>query len=206
MGIWLRCSFRQSSGLGPAWKTGKSPSKGPWCKAIVSGKAGGLTSLPRERMKLHLVRHGDALDHAEDEKRELSSRGLDEARALGRFFKQSGVHFDTAYTSPLIRARQTSETILATVGDGGAPAPQFAGAMLNSTGVEDFHEWLAQLPGEDVLLVGHEPSLSERIRSLLGMITPGSFSMKKGACAGIRTRDGRSGQLLYHITPTQLGI
>lgn len=156
-------------------------------------------------MRLHLVRHGDARDHADDEKRELSRAGFEQARAMGRFLRAAGVQFEAAYTSPLIRARQTSGVLLAEL-NMPYPPPQFTGALLNSTGLEDFHHWLGQLTGKDILLVGHEPTLSERVRSLLTMSAPGAFSMAKGACVGIRTTDGRHGRLLYHVTPQQLGI
>jgi hypothetical protein len=108
---------------------------------------------------------------------------------MGRFLRTAGVQFEAAYTSPLIRARQTSGVLLAEL-NMPYPPPQFTGALLNSTGLEDFHE----------------PTLSERVRSLLTMSAPGAFSMAKGACVGIRTTDGRHGRLLYHVTPQQLGI
>ena len=155
-------------------------------------------------MNLYLVRHGTALDHAEDEKRELSPSGFEQARRLGAFLRDAGIEFTAAYTSPLIRARQTAETILAVTNTNVPHVPHFAGAMLNSTSLEDFHHWLGQLHGEDLLLVGHEPSLSERVRSLLSMTTPAAFTMKKGACVCVRSRDGRGGDLRFHITPEQL--
>lgn len=155
-------------------------------------------------MNLYLVRHGDALDHAEDEKRELSPQGREQARALGRFLKRNGVHFTAAHTSPLLRARQTTETILAVTNEAESLAPDFAGAMLNSTTLDDFHDWLGQLRGENILLVGHEPSLSERVRSLLSIASPDAFTMKKGACACVQSRDERNGVLLFHVTPKQL--
>lgn len=155
-------------------------------------------------MNLYLVRHGDALDHAEDEKRELSPEGFGQARRLGEFLRGAGICFTAAYTSPLIRARQTAETVLALTNAEEPLSPHFAGAMLNATGVEDFHHWLGQLHGEHILLVGHEPSLSARARSLLSMTAVGAFSMKKAACLGVRSRDGRAGELRFLVTPEQI--
>lgn len=156
-------------------------------------------------MNLYLVRHGDASDHTEDEKRELSATGFAQARRLGEFLREAGVCFDAAYTSPLLRARQTAETLLALTNTAQPLAPHFAGALLNATGVEDFHHWLGQLHGGTILLVGHEPSLSERVRSLLSISAPGAFTMKKAACACVHTRDGQRGELRCLLTPEQIG-
>jgi len=157
-------------------------------------------------MNLYLVRHGAALDHPRDEKRELSPTGQRQARKLGRFLRRGGVTFTAAWSSPLIRARQTAEIILGITNEGRRSKLNTAGAMLNATGVDDFKSWLAQLPDGDLLLVGHEPSLSERIRSLLRVQSASSFEMKKGACACIRTADFRTGVLKFLVTPKALGL
>lgn len=157
-------------------------------------------------MNLYFVRHGTALDHRNDEKRELSPTGRRQARKLGRFLQKSGVSFGAAYSSPLIRARQTSEILLGITNDNPPIELNFAGAMLNATTVDDFNDWLTQLGDGDILLVGHEPSLSERICSLLRISDTTTFEMKKGACACLRTTAGGTGILKFLITPKSLGI
>ena len=158
-------------------------------------------------MNLYFVRHGTALDHHNDEKRELSSTGKRQARKLGRFLRKAEVRLTNAYTSPLIRARQTAEILLDITNEGKKIDLNFAGAMLNATTVEDFRDWLSQLgKGGDVLLVGHEPSLSDRIRALLRISGAATFEMKKGACACIRTTNCKTGVLKFHITPKSLGL
>ena len=158
-------------------------------------------------MNLYFVRHGTALDHHNDEKRELSSTGKRQARKLGRFLRKAEVRLTNAYTSTLIRARQTAEILLDITNEGKKIDLNFAGAMLNATTVEDFRDWLSQLgKGGDVLLVGHEPSLSDRIRALLGISGAATFEMKKGACACIRTTNCKTGVLKFHITPKSLGL
>lgn len=158
-------------------------------------------------MNLYFIRHGTALDHHSDEKRELSSTGKRQARKLGRFLKRANIRFTAAYTSPLIRARQTAETILEITNDGRKVDLNFAGAMLNATTVEDFRDWLTQLSkGGDVLLVGHEPSLSDRIRAMLRVSGAATFEMKKGACACVRTTNCKTGVLKFHVTPKSLGM
>lgn len=157
-------------------------------------------------MNLYFLRHADALDHLDDEKRELSDVGRRQADRVGRFLKGAGIRFSAAYSSPLIRARQTAKIMLDIVNAGEPVELNFAGAMLNSTTVEDFADWRSQLgPAGDILLVGHEPSLSERIRDVLNVHSAHPFEMKKCACAGIQV-SGRSGCLLkFLVTPQLLG-
>jgi len=157
-------------------------------------------------MNLYFLRHADALDHVEDEKRELSDRGRRQSERVAQFLQQSKIRFTAAYSSPLIRARQTARIMLDIVNEGDPVELSYAGAMLNSTTVEDFADWRSQLgPGGDILLVGHEPSLSERIRDVLKIHSAHPLEMKKCACAGIHV-SGRSGRLLkFLITPNLLG-
>lgn len=158
-------------------------------------------------MNLYLVRHGSASDHQNDDKRELSTAGKRQARALGRFLRKSGAVFRAAYSSPLLRARQTAEILLAITNEKNRIDLNFAGAMLNATTVDDFKDWLTQLgKGGDILLVGHEPSLSARIQSLLRIADATTFEMKKGACACIHSTTGNSGVLKHLVTPKSLGL
>src|SRR2546425_13194049 len=102
-------------------------------------------------MKLYFLRHADALDGADDAARPLSARGQKQAAEIGRFLKHAGVEFDAAYTSPLVRAKQTVEIVLKVCGSTRLQIPD---AVLNETSQTEFDEWLSQLPGaKHVLLV-----------------------------------------------------
>ena len=157
-------------------------------------------------MNLYFLRHAAALDHNDDKKRELSDTGRRQAHKVARFLRKAKVSFSAAYSSPLIRARQTAEIVLGVVNEGRPVELNFAGAMLNSTTSEDFSDWVTQLgPGGDILLVGHEPSLSERIRDLLKIPGAQQFEMKKCACACIRIGNRKSGLLKFLVTPKLIG-
>lgn len=158
-------------------------------------------------MKLYLVRHAEALDHIDDARRELSPKGVRQSEALGRFLKNGGVQFDAAYSSPLIRARQTTGIVLDVTNHKEPLEYELAGALVNATRVEDFTNWLKTLPqSRNVLLVGHEPTMSERIQSLLQVSSGYTIEMKKAACCCLESQDMQHAVLKFHITPKILGV
>jgi phosphohistidine phosphatase len=68
------------------------------------------------RVLVYLVRHADALGGHPDETRELSERGLLEARALAESLADGDLAPAVVLTSPLVRARQTAELIAGAAG------------------------------------------------------------------------------------------
>src|SRR6266540_153796 len=90
-------------------------------------------------MKLYFLRHADALEGADDAARPLSPQGRKEAQEVGRFLKRAGIEFDSAYSSPLVRARQTAEIVLDLCG---SAKLDLTAALLNETSDEEFDVWL----------------------------------------------------------------
>src|ERR1051326_6295916 len=155
-------------------------------------------------MKLYFLRHTEALDGPDDAARPLSPGGKNDARELGRFLKRAGVEFDAAWSSPLIRAKQTAEIVLAACGQA---TLEIEKALSNEAAQSDFDRWLKGLPAlKRVLLVGHAPSLPERVRRLLGLTIPETFTMPKGGLACLETEDRLSAGLKFFITPKPLGL
>lgn len=116
-------------------------------------------------MKLYLVRHGAySSDYTSEAGPSLSPLGIDQARAAGRFLKKQRAAIDTVITSDLLRARETARVIqeeLRTALDpvesrdftpGGDPATMAA--------------ILSELPGKEILVVGHMCSIGELARHL----------------------------------------
>src|ERR1051326_9139668 len=95
-------------------------------------------------MKLYLMRHAEALDGADDAKRPLSDHGKKEAREVGRFLNRAAIDFGAAYTSPLVRARQTAEIVLEFCGKANL---EITDILLNETGQPDLDQWLSGLTG-----------------------------------------------------------
>jgi len=155
-------------------------------------------------MKLYFLRHAEALDGADDAARPLSPRGKKEAREVARFLKQAGIEFDAAFTSPLVRAKQTAEVVLDVCG---STKLDVTSALLNEASEATFAEWLKGIPeAKHVCLVGHAPTLAERVRRLLGVEAPETFKMPKGGLACLETENRRTAALKFFITPKVLGV
>jgi len=67
-----------------------------------------------------IVRHGNTFESGERPRRigartdlPLTAKGKEQAEALGAYFANAGIRFNRALTSPLIRARETAQSILA---------------------------------------------------------------------------------------------
>ena len=122
-------------------------------------------------MGLFVIRHAEAVPHHTpgyaDDARPLTDTGHDQARRLGELFRRLEIRFDSIVTSPLVRAWQTTEGILADWPD---PRPavltldEIAGEMRPRRVVK----YLKKLGQPTVGLVGHEPTLSRYIAWMIG--------------------------------------
>jgi len=155
-------------------------------------------------MKLYFLRHADALEGADDAARPLSPRGKKEALEVGRFLKRAGIEFDAAYSSPLVRAKETAEIVLNVCG---STQLDLTAALLNETSEAKFEEWLKGIPdAKHVCLVGHAPSLEQRVRHLLGITATDALKLPKGALACLETENRRTAALKFLVTPKLLGV
>ncbi len=133
-------------------------------------------------MLLYIFRHGIAEpcgDDTQDADRSLSPVGIDRtlaaANGLARFADRPNV----ILTSPKDRARQTAGIL----GDLFDLMPQVAPELGDGSAVDIIH-MLRKRDESCVLIVGHEPTLSEVIESLCTQKTLPSFiELKKASCA-----------------------
>jgi phosphohistidine phosphatase len=157
-------------------------------------------------MKLYFLRHAEALDGPDDAARPLSPRGWRQARSMGRFLEEAKISFDLAYTSPLVRAHETAEALLHGCSAMPGTRLQKVNALLNDCTQKQFDGWLRALPdARHVLLVGHAPTLPERVCSLLGITDPETLKLPKGALACLETEDRRTATLKLFLAPKFLG-
>lgn len=137
-------------------------------------------------MKLFVIRHATAADRSpdgRDESRALTPEGRERfARAVAAL-RSLGVRFDLLLHSPLLRAVETAELCTPLLTGRTAVAAELAQAPSKSL--------LAQLRGESVAVVGHEPWQSELVAWLVtGERELGPrFAFRKGAVAAL---DGRA--------------
>lgn len=152
-------------------------------------------------MELILLRHGkaEASNIGGDFSRELVEKGREQARRAARLLKGSGTLPHIVLTSPLTRARQTSDEFCQTAG---MPGPVVQGWLACGMSPETALSELAAFRDfKRVAIVGHEPDFSQLIQWVLGA-AGGSIEVKKGAIACVRINPpSRHGTLAYLIPP-----
>ncbi|OQB11307.1 MAG: Phosphohistidine phosphatase SixA [Deltaproteobacteria bacterium ADurb.Bin207] len=144
-------------------------------------------------MKLFMMRHGTAEDadhvgEVQDFDRALSMRGRKRIRQMGRALRENWLLPDLIASSPLVRALQTAEILAASLDPN---EPVIVRRELAPQG--DIFALVKELMDSEIesaLLVGHEPSLSEFVTSLLGDESWGG-GFTKGMIVALRVgRDG----------------
>ena len=155
-------------------------------------------------MELYLLRHASAgeglSDPKKDEKRRLDEDGVLQTRYIGLMLAQLDVQLDLIVSSPLVRAMQTASVAANELAYEGKI--ELGLALRPEATFEEFRELLKKLSkSESVMVVGHNPSLSEFLGRLVGgPAAPAQIDMKKGAVAKVELR-GKSATLLWLVTP-----
>ena len=154
-------------------------------------------------MFVYFVRHASAGEHksdpAKDEKRPLDSDGIEQCTTMGRALSALDTHIDLVLSSPLKRAAQTAslianelayeERIILT------PSLRPDATYAKFTTLLDEHA-----RHEAIMVVGHNPNLSEFLGRLIGGGGRAGIDLKKGAVARIEV-DRRRGILHWMLTP-----
>ncbi len=118
-------------------------------------------------MEIYIIRHGDAIDHADpqvtgDAMRWLTDAGRDEVAVSARLLAKLGVAPDLVLTSPMVRARQTAEIITDLIGPASGPEVSqhlvYGGSLAGV--LEDV---VARGRRRSVVLAGHMPSVGELV-------------------------------------------
>lgn len=165
-------------------------------------------------MNLYLLRHGlaEELDSAgltRDSERRLTEKGERKLRQIAQAMKALELSFDVILSSPYVRARQTAEIIAEVLHE--RKRIEVSDHLIPSGNSKKLIELLnrSDPPLEDVLLVGHEPHLSELI-SLLVSGKPGfAVVMKKGGLCKLDVETlhhGRCAALEWLLTPGVMGL
>ena len=150
-------------------------------------------------MKLYLLRHGRA-DWPEwtepDDERPLTEEGIEEMRCLAAVLKRMKAIPDTILSSPLPRALKTAEIAGKAFGikvrECDELKPGFERRRCDKL--------LATAPGDDVLMVGHEPDFSKLVRSYTGA----AVKMPKAGIACIELGEEPPVTRLVFLFPAKL--
>jgi len=139
-------------------------------------------------MLLYLIRHGQAEDRSADGSdagRALTPAGMKELRRVARRLVELGVRFDRTAASPLLRARQTAEALLA---EGVTPVVDEE-EFLGGTGtVDELRAWIGRQRRRGVAAVaavGHQPDLGEWAEILLCGDARGRIQLKKAGIVAL---------------------
>ena len=161
-------------------------------------------------MELYLMRHGIAQprdDAAGDFDRPLTDKGATRVRNAAKGMRRLGLKFDAILSSPLVRARQTADIV--------------AGLLHHEPGVEELPSLAPEISVDKLIadlaryerrgclmLVGHEPSLSNAVAQLIagksGMV---HLEFKKAGLCRLEidsTPRAGSATLRWLMTPKQL--
>ena len=162
-------------------------------------------------MELYFLRHGLAGQHGDpkykaDSLRPLTSQGREKMRRASLGMQALGLTFDVILSSPYLRAKQTAE-IVAQAYNKKNKTIYLTNNLLPPAPIEKLlREVNAQFPrSNSVLLVGHEPHLTEMVSSLLKCRNPLAIDFKKGGLCCLSAVPPNA-VLNWLLTPTQLGL
>jgi len=163
-------------------------------------------------MELFILRHGIAVPrgtpgYASDSDRELTPEGAKAIRQIARGMRAMRLAFDHVFSSPFLRTKQTAELAVAvlqpdrTVEYTGHLQPEgdrevFIGELITRCSAE-----------ESILVVGHEPYLSELISFLVCGDDSLRMNFRKGGLCKLSVsslRIGKCATLEWLLTPKQL--
>jgi len=165
-------------------------------------------------MELFLLRHGLAAERgtpgfANDADRPLTPQGRRQLRKIAAAMRQMELSFDAILSSPFLRARQTAEIVGKELKLKKRLA--FADELQPGGNEKKLIQRLATLkpPPENVLLVGHEPDLSNMISWFVTGATGAGFALKKGGLAKLEIKKLRAckcATLAWLLTPAQIRL
>ena len=152
-------------------------------------------------MRLYLMRHGQASNMAEtDHERPLTQKGRSRTESTARVLANLEVAPDAIFASPRVRAQETAQIIAEALN-----VTVTTSDLVNFNFDTDSLEVLIGGMEHDaqVMLVGHNPSMSEVTEELTGT----SINLKTGAiaCVDVDPDDLEKGQLQWLVTSKIFG-
>lgn len=166
-------------------------------------------------MNLFFLRHGVAVERdpqsfPDDSRRPLTLKGEDRVRLVCDAMQALELSFDVILSSPFLRARQTAELVAS--GLGLRRSLEFRNELAPAGDAKVLLRFINRIEPrpENVLLVGHEPDLSQLLSVLISGQAEAHLDFKKNGLAKIevteRLKLGRCASLNWLLTPRQLAL
>ena len=162
-------------------------------------------------MKLFLLRHGEAgqrnlRKYPNDAARPLTREGKRETLRGARRLHKKGVKIDEIISSPLTRARQTAEIVAKIY----KKDVKFTAHLAPDGKVRELINYLVRTfpKASSLMLVGHEPYMTQIISFLIAGNDSVDIRLKKGGLCKLEVeslRLGKCARLDWLLTPRQVG-
>jgi phosphohistidine phosphatase len=159
-------------------------------------------------MKIYLVRHAIAIDfgtqgYNDDSLRPLTKEGRAKMKRIASALKALEVMPNLIVTSPYVRARQTAEVVIEGIGYQGELAQSF-NLIPSADSGDMIKEINKKYAVDELMLVGHEPSMSALTSVLLTGNSNLSINFKKGGVFCLTVDDlqrGHKAVVEWYIPP-----
>lgn len=152
-------------------------------------------------MDIYFLRHASAGQYSasgDDDKRPIDKAGEQQSHDVGRALAALEFKLDAIITSPLTRAMQTAEIVASELGH--KDKLVIDAALRPETSYEAFEELLARYEKKAIMVVGHNPSMTDFLNRMLAGDSAGFIDFKKGAVAKVE-KDGQTAVLKWCMTP-----
>jgi phosphohistidine phosphatase len=158
-------------------------------------------------MNLYILRHAIAEPREtpgyNDEDRPLTKDGIRKMKAVANGMRKLGLEFGRLLSSPYLRARQTAEIVAAVF----KMELEVWEPLIPTVGHRVLIAKLVKVREDNVMLVGHEPHLSEFVSVLISGNPDTQLELKKGSLCKLRSDHliyGRCATLEWLMAPAQL--
>ncbi len=158
-------------------------------------------------MEIYFLRHANAgeakFNPAKDEQRPLDKLGVEQSHIVGRALAALRVEFDAIVSSPLLRAHQTASIVADEAGHKEKIITD--DALRPEATCDQFQQLLTRYSDKEaILMVGHNPSMTEFVSQLLlGKGSSEPIDFKKGAIARV-DKEGSKPALLKWLMPPKV--
>jgi phosphohistidine phosphatase len=165
-------------------------------------------------MEIYLLRHGLAVERGtpgfeNDSTRPLTSKGKKQLKKVCGTMEKMDLKFDFILSSPFLRAKETAQIVAAELKM--KKHLKFSDALTPESDAKNFIVQLQKLKPlpEKILLVGHEPFLSELISLLVTGDLQLQLDFKKGGLGKLELEKlsiGKCATLAWLLTPKQMKL